>query len=124
MKLSKWLIIALSVGLVTTTLALAGCYTTTTTETGETASTIDWVTTAIFLVAIVAIFYFLIIRPQRKRQKSQRELMEGLKRGDKVITVGGIYGQIESVDEETVVIKVESGSTLRVARAGIAGKRE
>ena len=76
------------------------------------------------IIFIFAIFYFLMIRPQRKRQKEQRELMEGLQRGDRVITIGGIYGQIESLTEESAVLKVESGGTIRVARNSIAGKRE
>ncbi len=90
---------------------------------GEEGGGFDW-TIIIFLVLIFAIFYFLMIRPQRKRQKEQKELMEGLQRGDKVITVGGIYGQIESLTEDSAVLKVESGSTIRVARGSIAGKRE
>jgi preprotein translocase subunit YajC len=65
-----------------------------------------------------------MIRPQRKRQKEHQQLMEELKRGDKVITAGGIFGVIESVSEESVVLKVESGATIRVARNSIAGKRE
>jgi preprotein translocase subunit YajC len=75
-------------------------------------------------VLIFAMFYFLMIRPQRKRQKEQRELMEGLKRGDKVVTAGGIFGVIENVSEDSVVIKVESGATLRVAKNMVALKRE
>jgi len=49
--------------------------------------------------------------------------MEGLQRGDSVITIGGIYGQIDSMDEETITIKVESGALIRLTRAAIAGKR-
>ena len=75
----------------------------------------------VFLVLIVAAFYFLAIRPQRKRQKEHQELMEGLKKGAKVITLGGIYGQIESISEDSVVLKLESGATLRIARSSIAG---
>ncbi|MCK4297953.1 MAG: preprotein translocase subunit YajC [Planctomycetes bacterium] len=78
----------------------------------------------IFLVLIFAVFYFLLIRPQRKRQKQQRELMEELKRGDKIITSGGIYGVIESVSEDSVIIKVESGATMRVAKSSVALKRD
>lgn len=76
----------------------------------------------VFLVLLVALFYFVLIRPQRRRQKEQQELMSGLKKGDNVVTAGGIYGQIESVSEDTVVIKVESGATMRVARGSIVGK--
>lgn len=75
----------------------------------------------VFLVLIVAAFYFLAIRPQRKRQKEHQELMEGLRKGAKVITLGGIYGQIESISEDSVVIKLESGATLRIAKSSIAG---
>ena len=70
------------------------------------------------------IFYFLLIRPQRKRQKQQQQLMEELKRGDKVITAGGIYGVIESVSEDSIIIKVESGATMRVSKSSVALKRD
>jgi preprotein translocase subunit YajC len=73
-----------------------------------------------FLVLIFALFYFVMIRPQRKRQKAQQEMMQGLQKGDNVITAGGIFGKIESLGEDSVVIKVESGGTLRVARGSVA----
>ena len=78
----------------------------------------------IFLVLIFAVFYFLMIRPQRRRQKEHQQLVEELKRGDKVITAGGIFGVIESVSEDSIVIKVESGATMRVAKGSVALKRE
>ena len=81
-------------------------------------------TPIIFLGLLFAIFYFLLIRPQRKRQREHQEMVEELKRGDRVITAGGIFGQIESISEESVVLKVESGATIRVARGSVAGKRE
>lgn len=81
-------------------------------------------TPIIFLVLLFAVFYFLLIRPQRKRQKQHQELVQELRKGDRVVTAGGIYGEIESITEDSVVIKVESGATLRVARSSIAGKRE
>ena len=81
-------------------------------------------TPIIFLVLLFAIFYFLLIRPQRKRQKEHQQMVEELRRGDRVITAGGIYGQIESISEDSVGIKVESGATLRVARTSVAGVRE
>jgi len=77
----------------------------------------------IFLVLIFGIFYFLIIRPQRRRQKEHQYMVEELSLGDKVITVGGIYGKIESLSQDSVVLRVESGTTIRVARNSIAGKR-
>jgi len=78
----------------------------------------------IFLVFIFGIFYFLMVRPQRKRQKEHQDLVGGLKRGDKVITAGGIYGVIETVSDDSVVMKVESGVTMRVAINSVALKRE
>jgi len=83
----------------------------------------DW-TIIIFLVLIFGVFYFLIIRPQRRRQKQHDELMQELKRGDRVITTGGIYGVIESLSDDSVVLKIESGATIRVARDSVAGQRE
>jgi len=78
----------------------------------------------LMLVFIFGIFYFLLIRPQRKRQKEHQQLMTELKKGDKVVTAGGIYGVIESLSEDSIVIKVESGVTMRVARGSVALKRE
>ncbi len=78
----------------------------------------------IFLVVIFALFYFVMIRPQRKRQKQHEELMQGLQKGDKVMTAGGIYGTIESLSDDNVVIKVESGATLRVARGSVVLRRD
>jgi len=122
MKQNK--VLALIGGLVIASLVfVAGCYPATTPPAeGEGGGGFDW-TIIIFLVLIFAMFYFLMIRPQRKRAKEQRELMEGLQKGDRVITAGGVYGVIESLSEDSVVIKIESGATMRVARGSIAGKR-
>ena len=81
-------------------------------------------TIIIFVVLMFAFFYFLLIRPQRKKQKEQKHMVQELKRGDNVITIGGIYGQIDSLSEDSVVIKVESGVMLRLARSSIAGIKD
>ena len=78
----------------------------------------------IFLVALFAIMYFLMIRPRQKQQKQHEEMMKELRVGDKVIIAGGIYGQIESLGEDTAIIKIESGATMKVARNSILGKQE
>ena len=83
----------------------------------------DW-TLIIFLVLIFGTFYFLLIRPQRKRQKQHDELVQELQKGDRVITAGGIYGVVESISDESVVLKIESGMTIRVAKGSVAGRRE
>ena len=78
-----------------------------------------------FIFAIfIGIFYFFMIRPQRRSHKEHQELVNELRSGDSVITTGGIYGKIESVSDESVVIKVESGATMRVAKNSVALKRE
>ena len=81
-------------------------------------------TIIIIMVVIFAFFYFVFIRPQRKRQKEHRHMTEELQRGDKVITIGGIHGQIESISEDSIVIKVESGTTIRLSRSSVAGIKQ
>ena len=81
-------------------------------------------TIILFLVLIFGVFYFLMIRPQRKKQKQHEEMVQELQKGDRVITAGGIYGVIESLSEDSVVLKIESGTTIRVARASVVGRRE
>ena len=78
----------------------------------------------IFLVAIFAIMYFLMIRPRQKQQKVHEEMTKELRVGDRVIIAGGIYGQIERLGEDTVILKIESGATMKVARSSILGKQE
>jgi preprotein translocase subunit YajC len=78
----------------------------------------------IFLAAIFAIMYFLMIRPRQKQQKQHEAMMQELRAGDRVIIAGGIYGQIESLGEDTVILKIESGATMKVARSSILGKQE
>lgn len=70
-------------------------------------------------VAMFAIMWFLLIRPAQKRQKETRSMQGALKRGDAVITIGGIHGTIEAVDENTVYIKVDEGTRLRFDRQAI-----
>ena len=76
----------------------------------------------IILIGIVAYGYFLIYRPRKKQTEQRNKQMEAQKRGDEIITVGGIYGTIDIIEENSVVIKLESGGTMRIARMAIAGK--
>lgn len=121
MKRNKILNLGLIGGLSTVLIFVDGCIPGA--EGGEEGDGSQW-TMIIFLVALFAIMYFLMIRPQRKKQKEHQQLMEELRRGDRVITAGGIYGVVESTSEDSIVIKVESGTTIRVARSSVAGKRE
>jgi preprotein translocase subunit YajC len=71
-------------------------------------------------VAIIAIFYFLIIRPQNKKQKETQKMLSQLKKGDKVVTIGGIHGTIQSVKEQTVIVKVDEDTKLEFSRSAIS----
>jgi preprotein translocase subunit YajC len=78
----------------------------------------------IFLVVIFAVMYLLMIRPRQKQQKQHEAMMQELRPGERVIIAGGIYGQIESLSEDTAIIKIESGATMKVARSSILGRQE
>jgi preprotein translocase subunit YajC len=73
------------------------------------------------MVAIFAIFYFLLIWPVRKRQKALQKLVEELKRGDKVVTNGGIYGEVAAVEGPVIHLKVADNLKIRVAKSAISG---
>lgn len=75
------------------------------------------------LILIFVIFYFLLIRPQQKRAKEHRQMLDAIKRGDKVVTSGGIYGVVESVEPNTVVLKVAENVKVKFGKAYIAGIR-
>ena len=68
----------------------------------------------VMIVAMVAIMYFFMWRPEQKRRKEMQKFRDGLKSGDKVITAGGIYAVVKKVDEATLLIEVDSNVTLRV----------
>ncbi len=76
-----------------------------------------------FFVLMFAAMYFFTIRPQRKRQKEQEELLLSLKKGTKVVTSGGIYGAVETVDDSTVVLKTESGALLRMSKMSVVARQ-
>jgi len=84
----------------------------------------DFLPLLILIVVFGGIFYFMLIRPQRRRQQQMNQLMEGLKRGDSVITAGGIHGEIESLGDTSVVLTLEDGSKLRMAKTSIVRKGE
>lgn len=78
------------------------------------------VSTIIMMVLIVAVFYLFFIRPQSKKNKELKLFRENMKRGDKVITAGGIHGKILEIQDTTVVIETEDQSRLKVEKASIA----
>jgi preprotein translocase subunit YajC len=76
------------------------------------------------LVIIFVIFYFLLIRPQQKRAKEQKAMLDNLKKGDKVITSGGEYGVIEEVKEHAVIVKIAENVKVKYGKAYIVALRQ
>ena len=127
--------LGLSVLVAALALLSAGCLTqsTTTPSPGDTSETTEagggsggsgWMVMVLYVVVIGGLFYFLMVRPQRNRQKRAQELQSSLGVGDEVQTIGGIYGTIEYFDEETdtAVLQIEGGGKIRVARRALADK--
>ena len=79
-------------------------------------------TNIVFIVALFAIMYFVMIRPQQKQLKEQQALIAALKKGDDVVTQGGILGKIWMVADKTVTLEVSNGVRLRVLKSSIQGK--
>ncbi len=77
-------------------------------------------TTFITFALIILIFYFLIIRPQKKKDKEAKKMLEAMKKGDKVVTIGGIHGTVVTVKEQTVVIKVDDSARIEFSKAAIS----
>lgn len=77
-----------------------------------------------FLIAMFAIFYFLIIRPQQKRSKEHKAMLASLAKGDRVVTTGGILGTIVGVGEDVVTLRIAENTKIEVLLSNIAGKRE
>jgi preprotein translocase subunit YajC len=72
------------------------------------------------LIFMFAIFYLLLIRPQQKKAKEHKALLESLKKGDQVITAGGIHGKITSVDENLVTLEIATGVNIKINKGFIA----
>jgi preprotein translocase subunit YajC len=74
----------------------------------------------IMILAIIAIFYFFMIAPQQKKQKKINAFRESLKNGDKVVTIGGIYGRIREVKDNTVILEVADGVRIKFDKSAIS----
>jgi preprotein translocase subunit YajC len=73
------------------------------------------------LVLMFAIFYFLLIRPQQKKAKEHKALLEAIKKGDNVVTASGIYGKIMAVEDGVVSLEVSTGVVIKIGKEHIAG---
>ena len=73
----------------------------------------------IFLFAMIAVFYFLILRPQQKRLKEQKNMLSVLQKGDEVVVAGGLLGRVAKVDENYIGVEVASGVTVQVQKSAV-----
>jgi len=69
---------------------------------------------------IIVVFYFLVIRPQNKKKKDAQKMLENLKKGDRVVTIGGMHGFVESVKEDAVILKVDDNVKIRFSKSAVS----
>lgn len=75
------------------------------------------------IVVFVLVFYFLIIRPQKKRQKEHENLIASLRRGDQVVTIGGLFGTVKEVKDDSFILEIDEGVKVRVLKSAISFRR-
>ena len=88
-------------------------------ETGQTAQTGSGFSSLLFIGVIFAVFYFFMIRPQQKQQKKRQEMLNAIGVGSDIVTIGGIHGKVTELNEDTVLIEVNKGMTLKMLRSAI-----
>ena len=76
--------------------------------------------TLIMFGAVILIFYFLIIRPQKKRDKEAKDMLAAIKKGDKIVTIGGIRGTVAIVKESTIIVKVDDNTRIEFSKSAIS----
>ena len=81
----------------------------------------SFISTLVPFAMIIGIFYFIIIRPQNKKQKETQRMLSALKKGDKITTIGGIHGVIQSVKEHSVIVKVDDDTKIEFSRSAVSG---
>ena len=74
----------------------------------------------IFMVAIIVIFYFFMIRPQQKKAKDQKKFVEEVKKGDLIVTIGGAYGRVAEIEDDTFIIEFERGARIKFAKSSVS----
>jgi preprotein translocase subunit YajC len=89
---------------------------------GSTGSSSSGLISILFLVVMIGLLYMVMIRPQQRRARQQKQLQSAVGVGDEVVTIGGIYGEVTEVDDETVVVEIADGVEVRFIRNAIARK--
>ena len=71
------------------------------------------------IILLFVIFYFMLIRPQQTQQKKRKEMLSNLKKGDRVITIGGVYGMLKEVQDDIVILRIADNVNVKMLRGGI-----
>ncbi|MBX2895176.1 MAG: preprotein translocase subunit YajC [Cyclobacteriaceae bacterium] len=77
-------------------------------------------TQLLFMGALIAVFYFFMIRPQQKKAKDQKKFTEEIKKGDYVVTIGGLHGRVAEIEDDTFIIEVERGGRLKYSKSAVS----
>jgi preprotein translocase subunit YajC len=78
------------------------------------------ISTLVTFGLVFVVFYFLIIRPQNKKQKDMKKMIEAVKKGDKIVTIGGIHGTVHAVKEGTIVVKVDDDCKIEFSKSAVS----
>jgi preprotein translocase subunit YajC len=81
---------------------------------------VDALPNLIFLGFLIALFYFMLIRPQKRRVQAHRELLENTGVGDEIVTIGGLHGRIRRIEEDDVEVEIAPGTVVRLVKTAIA----
>lgn len=76
----------------------------------------------LMILLIFVVFYFFMIRPQTKKAKTERVFREGIKKGDKIVTIGGMHGKIADIEERTILVEVDGNVKLRFEKSSISAE--
>lgn len=79
-----------------------------------------WMQQLFLFGGIAIVFYFFMIRPQQKKQKDQKNFINDIKKGDRIVTIGGIHGRIAEMDDETITLDVEKGAKIKFEKSAIS----
>jgi len=78
--------------------------------------------TWIWLAVLVVAFYFLLIRPQRQKSKRAKDLLASVQRGDEIVTIGGFYGRVKDVREDSMIVTLSSGVDVKISKSAVSKK--
>ncbi|MFA5404243.1 MAG: preprotein translocase subunit YajC [Ignavibacteria bacterium] len=76
--------------------------------------------TIVPFLLIIVVFYFLILRPQQKRQKERQKLLESVRKGDKIVTTGGMHGLVEGIEDKVLLVKIDDNVKVKIEKSAVS----